>query len=307
MKRLTFIALFFCGVTGAFAATPANVKTVRLLTIGNSFSANATKYLEPLAKAAGHVLVHKPIVVGGASLQLHWNRAFAHERNPSDPEGWYLGRRGLREELAAKDWDVVTIQQSSTKSHDPKTYQPFARQLFDYIKQHAPKAEVMIHQTWAYREDDPRFAPGVPRKGEPRSRDEMHQMLTAAYKGVCGELGVKRIPVGDAFDLVETDSTWGFRADPSFDPKAEGAEVPAQKNSLHVGWRKVAGENGGQVIELDGHHANSAGQYLAACVWFEVLFREPVIGNEFLGQDLAPDYAKFLQQAAHRAVEAMGK
>jgi hypothetical protein len=38
-----------------------------------------------------------------------------------------------------------------------------------------------------------------------------------------------------------------------------------------------------------------------------VLFREPVIGNEFLGQDLAPDYAKFLQQAAHRAVEAMGK
>jgi hypothetical protein len=120
-------------------------------------------------------------------------------------------------------------------------------------------------------------------------------------------VGVKRLPVGAAFDLVETDSTWGFRADPSFDPKAEGAEVPAQKNSLHVGWRKVAGENGGQVIELDGHHANSAGQYLAACVWFEVLFREPAIGNEFFGQDLAPDYAKFLQQAAHRAVEAMGK
>ena len=307
MKRITFIGLLFAVGTAGFAASPANVKTVRVLSVGNSFSANATKYLEPLAKAAGHVLVHKPIVVGGASLQLHWNRAVAHDRNPMDPEGWYLGRRGLKEELASKEWDVVTLQQSSTKSHDAATYQPFARQLQDYVKAYAPKAQVMLHETWAYREDDPRFAPGVARKGEPHSREEMHRMLSAAYRRVAADLGVKLIPVGDAFDLVETDSVWGFRADPGFDPKAEGVTVPVQKNSLHVGWRMVRGGDGKSALEIDAHHLGPAGQYLAACVWFEVLFKEPVVGNEFLLPEIPVDQSKFLQQAAHRAVEALGR
>ena len=52
-------------------AAKSEAKTVRLLTVGNSFSANGTHYLGDLAKAHGNVLIHKPIVVGDASLELH--------------------------------------------------------------------------------------------------------------------------------------------------------------------------------------------------------------------------------------------
>ena len=109
-------------------STPAksDAKTVRLLTVGNSFSANATRYLSDLAKARGNVLIHQPIVVGGASLELHWGRAERHEKDPQDPAGLY-GKRSLKQELASQPWDFVTIQQASIKSHDVATFRPCAK------------------------------------------------------------------------------------------------------------------------------------------------------------------------------------
>ena len=64
----------------AHATKPA--KTVRLLTVGNSFSQNATRYLNDLTKSAGNVLVHQPLVVGGSPLALHWEKAEQHEKDP---------------------------------------------------------------------------------------------------------------------------------------------------------------------------------------------------------------------------------
>ena len=55
---------------------------------------------------------------------------------------------------------------------------------------------------------------------------------------------------------------------------------------------------------MDGHHANTAGEYLGACVWFEVLFGESVVGNAFVTPGLDKTYARFLQETAHKTVEA---
>ena len=137
---------------------------------------------------AGHVLIHQPIVVGGASLELHWGRAAAHEQDPQGTNGLY-GKQSLKQHLTAQPWDFVTIQQASIKSHDVETYRPFAKQLHDYIKQHAPKSEVLMHQTWAYRVDDPRFSPTTPKAGEPATQAQMYEQLTRAYTTIAAELG----------------------------------------------------------------------------------------------------------------------
>ena len=55
---------------------------------------------------------------------------------------------------------------------------------------------------------------------------------------------------------------------------------------------------------MDGHHANLAGEYLGACVWYEVLFGDSSVGNAFLPEGLEAGYARFLQETAHRAVQA---
>ena len=66
-------------------------------------------------------------------------------------------RKSLRELLQSGTWDFVTIQQYSFISNDVSTYRPYARNLHDYIRKNAPGAEVVMHQTWEYRVDDPRF------------------------------------------------------------------------------------------------------------------------------------------------------
>lgn len=278
-------------------------KTVRLTAIGNSFSNNATEYLDDIAAADGNLLIFKTASVGGSPLQLHADRAELHEKDPADAKGTYTAGRGLREILTESKPEFVTIQQASIKSHDLSTYQPYATKLRDYVKKYAPQAELLIHETWAYRADDPRFSFTKPKEGEPKTQQEMYDMLSNSYRAVAKELGIRIIPVGDAFIAADTDSKFGFVADKSFDPKtAKHPELPNQKYSLHVGrsWKK--GDSGTYGLGMDGHHASTAGKYLAACVWYEMLFDTTCVGNSFKPAGLDPDHLKFLQQTAHDTV-----
>ena len=307
MKRRTFLLAALCLVGGLLSATdaPKSAKTVRLLTVGNSFSQNATRHLGALATNAGHVLIHQPIVVGGASLELHWGKTAAFEQDPQSTNALYSNKQSLKQMLGAQPWDFVTIQQASIKSHDVETYRPFAKQLHDYIKQHAPKSEVLMHQTWAYRVDDPRFSPTTPKAGEPATQAQMYEQLTRAYVTIAAELGIRRIPVGDAFYLADTDPKWGYRPDAKYDFKDKSqTALPDQTHSLHVGWRKSKGKDGKEALGMDGHHANAAGEYLGGCVWFEILFGESVVGNAFVTPGLDKAHARFLQETAHKAVLA---
>lgn len=296
MKAFALIAaLLFCASSFADEA-----KTVKLLTIGNSFSANATHYLGDLAKAGGHTLIHQPLVIGGASFQVHAEKAQKHEADPKDKAGLYTNGRGLKENLELQKWDYVTIQQASIKSHDFATYQPYAGWLRDYITQHAPEAKLLVHETWEYRKDDPRFI----KPGEPQSQEEMYTGLRSAYDKIAAEFNARIIPTGDAFHLADTDPSWAYQTDTTFNPKAaKQPELPNQTHSIHVGWRWAKPKNGGKIaLGMDGHHANMAGEYLGACVWYEVLFGESAVGNTFAPKGLDPKDARFLQETAHRAV-----
>jgi hypothetical protein len=302
VATLAVVHISFADETPTSAA--ANGKTVKLLTIGNSFSQNATKYLGDLAKAGGFQLVHKPIVVGGAPLELHAGKFQANERDPADKAGLYANGQGLKQMLKENQWDYVTIQQASIKSHDLATYQPYAGQLREYIYKHAPQAKVLVHQTWEYRVDDPRFAVKSPKAGEPASQEAMYLGLTDAYKTIAKELGARRIPVGDAFHAADTDPKWGYKPDTKFDIKtAASPALPDQTHSLHTGWTWKKEKDGTMKLGMDGHHANVAGQYLGACVWYEVLFGKSAVGNSFVPKELDAEYGKFLQETAHAAVE----
>lgn len=295
MKAFVLIAaLLFCASSFAGEA-----KTVKLLTIGNSFSANATHYLGDLAKAGGHTLIHQPLVIGGASFQVHAEKAQKHEADPKDKAGLYSSGRGLKENLELQKWDYVTIQQASIKSHDFTTYQPYAGWLRDYITKHAPQAKLLVHETWEYRKDDPRFS----KPGDLKSQEEMYSGLRAAYDKIAAEFGARIIPTGDAFHLADTDPTWAYQTDTTFNPKAaKQPELPNQTHSLHVGWQWKKQKNGKTTLVMDGHHAGMMGEYLGACVWYEVLFGDSAVGNTFMPKGLDSTDARFLQETAHRAV-----
>lgn len=289
---------------------PAEGETVRLLTVGNSFSGNATWLLPQLAKAGGKKLLLKRADIGGCWLERHWRTVEAFEADPNDPNGLHYldddrNNVSLKYWLTKEPWDVVTIQQLSTISHHAHLYQPFARNLRDYIRKHAPSAEVVFHQTWHYRPDDPRFT-GDDYPDYDTFHD-MHRQVRSAYHKNAQLLGLRIIPVGDAFYLASTDPKWAFRPDPNWNPaEAEHPQRPTEANSLHEGWvwyfdRKAKEHR----LRMDGHHANTAGRYLGACVFYEFLFGDSVVGNSYRPKGMSEKRARFLQRCAHRAAEAM--
>lgn len=288
----------------ATAGTP--VKQIKLLAIGNSFSVNASKYLNDIVKASGNCeLIFGHAMIGGCPLEKHWNLACRNEANPEDPEGKpysFKGKKvGLREMLTAEKWQYVTIQQYSLISFKVETYRPFAKNLYDYIKKYAPDAEVVIHQTWAYRADDKELF-----KGD-FNAVKMYRQLTDAYYTIAKELGCRVIPVGTAFQLAYESPEWEFKTDPNFDynnPKYP--DLPQQLHSLNVGYGwKTTGET--KKLGADTHHANIAGEFLGGCVWFEFFFKEDVRKNKFRPQKIGEEDAEFLRNIAHKVVSEGAK
>ncbi|WP_235034387.1 BPSS1187 family protein [Roseiconus lacunae] len=299
---LSFTIAFPVLATDANAESAPPEKHVRVLTIGNSFTRNATEYLDDLVATAGYKLTHKMLNIGGSPLELHASKAIAFEADRTDATARYKSFSGksLQEALQSERWDFVTIQQLSVRSHDLTTYRPHADQLAAIIHRYAPQAQLLIHQTWAYRKDDPRFRAAAPKPGEPASQKEMYEGLSDAYRTITKALSAKRIPVGDAFYAADNNATYGFQP-ADFDAKtATHPQLPDQTHSLHVGYRWQA-RDGKRALRMDGHHANLAGEYLGACVWFECLYGESVVGNSFVPQSLDADYAAFLQKTAHQA------
>jgi hypothetical protein len=269
----------------SLAAEPTP-KQVRLLAIGNSFSGNTTHYLPGIVKAAGDTLTFRTISIGGCPLERHWKNADAFQHGSTDPlaRAWSV--------LTAEPWDFITIQQASINSFKVETYRPYAGQLHDYIKRQCPKSEVLIHETWAYREDDPLFKNGF-------TQQDMYWGLRKAYETVAGEIGCRIIPVGDAFENARCDANWkGVFPDPHFDLKsAKPPALPDQTHSLNRGYSWS-----GNTLRFDGHHANTAGEYLGAAVWFECLFGHSVVGNSFVPPGLEAADVAILQRIAHQTV-----
>jgi hypothetical protein len=289
-RHLT-IALVLCGLLATASAADTAPKQVKLLAIGNSFSANATHYLPGIVEAGGDKLIFKHIMIGGCPLEKHWKNAEAFQQGSTTAQAraWAA--------LTADKWDFVTLQQYSMHSYKVETYRPFAKQLYAYIKAQAPSAEIVIHETWAYREDDPLFKDGF-------SQQDMYWGLRKAYETIAGELGCRVIPVGDAFENARRDAAWkGVFPDPQFDyKKPQQPALPDQTHSLNRGYSWTKGKDGKWHFTLDGHHANAAGEYLAAAVWYEFLFGHSVVGNTFAPKELPAADLAVLQRIAHETV-----
>lgn len=71
-------------------------------------------------------------------------------------------KANLPEVIKAAKWDIVTIQQASPVSWDKSKTLPAADELIAYIRKNAPQAEIVIHQTWSYRNDDSRISGAKP-------------------------------------------------------------------------------------------------------------------------------------------------
>ncbi|MNK18053.1 hypothetical protein D3C87_362500 [compost metagenome] len=269
-------------------------KPLKVLIIGNSFSVNASRFLPALAKEGGHELIIGRAEVGGCSIQRHWNFVEAYEANPEDTIGRPYQGKSLKMLLSAESWDIITLQQYSLLSSDFESYRPYARKICDYIKKLQPNAEIVLHQTWAYRSDATSFGKIA---GDDRAKNhrEMWEKSRAAYHQAAKDLGLRIIPVGDAFWTVASGEKWGYQKDQSYDfENPVYPTLPNQKTSLHAGYRW----DKDKALKFDPNHANGAGSYLGSLIWYGFLFNEKLKQINYFPESVSPDFAEYLRETA---------
>lgn len=128
---------------------------MNILSIGNSFSQDAQRYLHKIAKSDNTEITAVNLYIGGCSLYEHYinmlneNRIYSFEYN-GESTGLFVS---IREALSSRNWDVITLQQASRDSFTYDAYEPYLAELYAYVKKFVPKAKVYMHQTWAYQDD----------------------------------------------------------------------------------------------------------------------------------------------------------
>lgn len=200
-SRRFFLGLFVSAVclfnlTTAYAGETARNRledrTVKILTVGNSFADNACTYLQQITESVPGLLIEVTKAnLGGCSLERH--ASLIEKCNTDDGAKPYSNAYCLKDLLKKDTYDFVTIQQVSSLSFKPESFEPYANVLIQFIRKHAHSSEIMIHQTWAYGADSPRL------KEWDMSREEMHNGLVKNYQVLAERYRLDILPSGQAF------------------------------------------------------------------------------------------------------------
>ena len=223
---------------------------MKLLSIGNSFSQDAHKWLFHIGQSSGERIEAVNLYIGSCYLEKHWN-LFISEKEDYDLEinGDFVRKISLPDALRLQKWDVITFQQASPQSGDYDTYQPYLNNLYQATRTLCPDARCYIHQTWAYEMDCPLKAFDI----YDRSQNQMYLRLRTAYLQASKDLDIPLIPCGDVIQHLR-------QTEPQFNP-----------------------EKGGQPLTRDGFHLSRIyGRYAAALCWYGVLMEKDVREVKFV-------------------------
>ena len=220
---------------------------MNVLSIGNSFSQDAQRYLHQIAEVDGGNIQRVNLYIGGCPLSKHYQNMLSEERaylleTNGDSTETYVS---LKEAIFDRRWDVITLQQVSQQSPNYETYQPYLDELVAYVRRLAPNAKIAIHQTWAYEQGSQRLNEEL----NYRDYKEMLGDIVKSYRKAAERIHADYIiPSGEVFGAIL--------------------------------------ENGIEKIHRDTFHASlGLGRYALGLTWYKILTGNDILGNTFCDFD----------------------
>ena len=176
---------------------------MKILSIGNSYSEDAHRYIHRAAKTNGLFIETLNLYIGGCSLERHYEN-FISDRPEYEAQinGENTERKiSIREALTLEKWDAVTLQQASPLSCISESYFPYMEVLRDAVSTLCPHAALYLHETWGYKENSERL-----KKLGFESHEAMYRAAEAIYVETAKKIGVSGIiPSGKAVSLLYRD------------------------------------------------------------------------------------------------------
>ena len=229
---------------------------MKVLSIGNSFSTDAHKWLHKLAKINGINIETANLFIGGCSLETHWKNFIENNADYSLEINGNEGEKliGIPEALATEKWDVVTFQQASHFSGKEETYEPYLTSLASKVKEVQPQSTFYFHQIWAYETNS--LHEGFASYN--RNQQEMFERIISASQKAAKSIGAELIPTGTVIQKIrETVNEFDYH-------------------------------NGGLSLCRDGFHLSyDYGRFTAAAVWLRTLTGKKIECDAFQDFDTA--------------------
>ena len=248
-------------------------RSIKILAIGNSFSADAVEsHLSDIANAAGVPMIIGNVAIAGGSLSMHLNNwehnAGVYEYVKINSNGTVTKTTGrtIQSAVADEQWDYISYQQVSSDAGQYISIQASLPKLYDYVKANTTNKRVkhVLHQTWAYDKNSTHtgFA------NYANDQMKMYQAIVDAYSRAVKLRDFKVIvPAGTAIQNARTSTLGGS-------------------------------------LTRDGYHLSlSLGRYIVACTWFEQLTGKSIIRNSYMPKGLTSSQINIAKYAAHVAVK----
>ena len=232
---------------------------MKILSIGNSFSEDAHRWLHKLAEHNGIELETVNLFIGGCSLETHWKNVEennAHYVLVPNGEGG-IRKISIEEALGLEKWDIITVQQVSQLSGVYESYEPYLSSLVSVVRKAQPQAKIYFHQTWAYETDSQHggFA------NYNNNQIEMYRCIEKTSKMAAVSIGAELIPTGKLIQtLRETVAEFDYK-------------------------------NGGLSLCRDGFHLSlDYGRFAAAATWLHTITGQNIKVTSF--EDFNPELLK---------------
>lgn len=248
---------------------------MNIISIGNSFSQDAQRWLYEIAQCGGLDLETVNLYIGGCSLKQHAENlnsnveCYEYQLN-GQPASKMISLSAAFDE---KEWDIITYQQASHYSGMPQTYIPYLTELDSFVKRHCPNAKRFIHQTWAYETDSSHRGFTF----YDNNQKEMMRRLTDAYEMASRLIQADIIPVGRVIQRLREETT-------EFDYAKTGCSLC--RDGFHLSY--------------------DYGRYAAAAVWYEKIVGGSILENPFVpnnnGVQADPALIKIIRQVVHQTV-----
>lgn len=277
-------------------------KVINVLMIGCSFNYYYLDELVNIAAADNIQINANKAYYSGNPANSTWNwlihdgaywQEFQH--NYKTPAGTSKSSRTLKQILEGGDekltWNFISVQDhygpGNSKSYEAclEKSLPYLANTFRYLEATEPQATLLLHETWAYDAEHKDWG----NSGITANQDTVNEHQANISKTI--------------YHMSESIPANGTIADYKGMPIVpSGAAWNHARNGVEIGGTTYKIEG---TLTKDLYHdgETQGGQYLNACVWYEVL-----TGNSCIGNTWRPSYALdetralTLQKIAHQAV-----
>ena len=190
--------------------------TLRVLSIGNSYSLDALSYVPYIMKAVAPQIYLKLDImyIGGGSLNEFYNALDSTTWAPVDygtPTSfihyWSHGAKPwdgvddvpMTDVIASHPWDVIVLQQQSNASRDYSTYQPYLSQIMGWIDE---KVTWQHEYAWLIT---PSYPDNLPRLAPDTTSVQMFERILECVRNVQSDTGIDLLlPCGTAIQNART-------------------------------------------------------------------------------------------------------